>query len=46
MSSIPAGLECIQAEDHTAMTYCLHLTDLHITQLAFLRTHGWLLIYL
>jgi transposase len=45
MSSISADLECIQATDPNAMTHCLHLPDLQVTQLAFLRSLGWLLIY-
>jgi transposase len=45
MSSIPPDLECIQAADPTALTHCLHLPTLQVTQLAFLRALGWLLIY-
>ncbi len=45
MSSIPADLECIQAGDPHAMTHGLNLPDLHVTQMTFLRTLGWLLIY-
>jgi transposase len=44
MSSIPPDLECIQAGDPHALTQCLHLPQLAVTQLTFLRALGWLLI--
>ena len=44
MSSILPALECIQADDPLALTHCLHLPALVVTQLTFLRTLGWLLI--
>jgi transposase len=44
MSSIPPALECIQADDPLALTHCLHLPELVVTQLTFLRALGWLLI--
>jgi transposase len=45
MSSIPADLECIQATDPHALTHCLNLPDLVVTQIAFLRPLGWMLVY-
>src|SRR5690349_955876 len=44
MSSIPADLECIQADDPLALTHCLQLPDWQVTQIAFLRTLGWMLV--
>jgi transposase len=45
MPSIAADLECLQADDPQALTHCLNLPDLHVTQIAFLRRLGWLLVY-
>jgi len=45
MSSIPADLECIQATDPQALTHCLNLPELAVTQITFLRRIGWMLVY-